>query len=392
MPIFRRKILTLIWLAGGLLSEATGAEKPSSPAAKGAMPPPTVSFIVTEATTIPIIYEYIGFTESSKTVEIRARIQGFLDSRLFKEGERVKEGDLLYKIDPRSFQADVEVASAQVEQAEANLRLTESEWQRLKQLRKTGTASQSELDQAQMAYDSARAALSLAKANLSKSRLSLSYTEIRSPLTGLISKTIKEVGSLVDENTNSLLARVYKIDPIYVTLSVSERDYLERKQEAAQGHIFLPKGIQPYFQVVLQDGSILPQEGKLNFENPTFNQEAGTLPYRAEFPNPDMALKPGQYVKGRMLGWVRPNTIVVPQRAVNQIPTGAFLLVIGEKNVTEFRKVTLGPWFGDQWIITDGLKPGEKVLVDGILKAQAGMTVSPVPYQEPTTNPPPKQG
>ncbi|MEW6234857.1 MAG: efflux RND transporter periplasmic adaptor subunit [Candidatus Omnitrophota bacterium] len=372
--------LLVLFLFGWMAPSPLWAAE-SAPSPNGSTPPPEASYIVTEATTVPLVYEFVGITAPSKIVEIRARIRGFLDSRLFKEGAAVKEGELLFKIESESFEADVEVAAARVEQATARLRLAEREWERVKKLRVTGNSTPSDFDKAQMENDDARASLRLANADLAKAKLVLSYTKIHAPLNGSIGKSYKEPGSLVDDGQNSLLAEITQTDPIYVSFKMSEREYLTWRQDVLAKRISIPDGGQMRFRIVLQDGAIFGQEGKLNFEDPVFHPETGTSEYRAEFPNPDAALKPGQFVTCRMEGWTRPHTIAVPQRAVNQIPSGAFVLVVNEKNVAEFRKVALGAWSGKDWIIAEGLEPGEKVIVDG-MKAQPGMVVHPVPYRE----------
>lgn len=344
--------------------------------------PPTVSYIIAEATTIPLTYEYIGVTEPSKKIDIHARIRGYLEARLFKEGDVINEGALLYKIDSRSIKTDVEIASAQVEQAQSHLKLADRELQRLSMLREKGNATPSDYDRAETEYNNALASLRLAKANLAKAELELSYTSIYAPLTGLIGKTNKEPGSLVDDMGNSLLAQMTQLNPIYVSFHVSERDYLAWHLDAVAKRIVIPDGGKMHFQIFLQDGEIIPQSGSLTFEDPSFNPETGTSEFRAEFPNPQLILKAGQFVKIRMLGWVRPHSIAVPQKAINQIPSGTFVMVIGENNVTEFRKVTLGMWSGKEWIVLDGLQSGERIVVDSILKAQPGMIVNPVPFSE----------
>lgn len=346
----------------------------------GKMPPPEVSFITATPGSIPANFDFVGVAQASRLIEVRARVQGFIETRLFEEGAFVNEGDLLYRIDKRSFEADLKVAEARVEQSRSSVDLTERELKRLQSLRESGAVAQSDFDRAQSQYDTARASLRLAEAELDKSRLELSYTDIHAPISGYVWKAMKDTGSLVDDGSNSYLTQITRLSPIYVSVNVSERDYLSWKVQIARGEITLREGEQQRFQLILQDGSTFPEEGKLTFEDAGFRPETGTYEMRAEFPNKESLLKPGQFVNVRILGWERANTILVPQRSVNQLPSGAFVYVIDGENKVELRSVQLGAWIGSDWIIRSGVKAGDRVLVDGFMKVGPGVVVSPVPH------------
>lgn len=353
----------------------------------GAPPPPEVAFITVETRTLPVYYEYIGVTEASKTVEIRARIQGFLESRDFQEGAVITEGTTLFTIDPRSFQADMQIAIAQVEQAEARLKLAEQEVKRLNSVTVPGAIAESDLDKQVAEQKNAAALLRLAKAEKDKAELELSYTTVKAPLTGFIGKALKEIGSLVDSGQNSLLAVMTQVDPIYVSTRVSEREYLGWRNQVEEGTVILDGDNAQYVEITLLDGSIYSERGELNFTDTTLDATTGTVELRASFANPERRLKPGQFVKSRLMGWVRPNTIAVPQRAVSQSPQGAYVFVIGEGEKAELRIITPGPWSNQDWIVENGLKPGERVIVEGLTKVQPGIVVVPTPYTAPQPEP-----
>ncbi len=341
-----------------------------------AMPPPQVAVASAVTKTVAVSYEYVGTTAASKVVEIRARVQGFLDTRDFQEGSYLKEGTRLFTIDARSFKADREIAAAQVEEAAARLKLAEQELKRLQSVNKPGAVAQADLDQKASERTSAQAALQLAKAQLAKADLELSYTTIAAPLTGYIGKTMKEIGSLVDGNLNSLLAVMEQVNPIYVSFQVSENDFLAWKRAEKEGELQLADGVKaPYVEITLLDGTAYEHQGALDFENVGLDTQTGTVELRATFKNDARTLKPGQFVKVRLNGWQRPNALTVPQRAVGQSPEGAYVYVVGADSKAERRTVTVGPWSGVDWIILDGLKEGEQVIVEGLTKIRPGSEV-----------------
>ncbi len=376
----------LLLLAALLASCFAGAQGPP-----GAMPPPQVTLAPVETKTVPLAYEYIGMTEASKIVEIRARIQGFIETRDFEEGALIEEGTRLFSIDPRSFKADREIAAAQVEQAEARQRLAEQEIKRLRAVRDPGAVAATDLDQKIADEATAAATLRLAKAQLAKAELELSYTIVKAPLTGLIGKAQKEIGSLVDSGQNSLLATMRQVDPLYASFIVSETDFLAWRNDEQKGTILLEDGLkEPYLEMKFPDGTVYPKRGRINFEDTAVKTQTGTIEFRGIFENPEHTLKPGQYVKIRIRGWQRPNTLTIPQRAVEQSPQGAFVYVLAEGNKAERRPVKVGTWAEKDWIVLDGLKEGERVIVEGLTRVRPGMTVSteaPPGPQDPAASP-----
>lgn len=369
----REVILTAIMIFAGSLSTKAHAQGPPG----GAMPPPQVTLVTVESRTVPVTYEYVGMTQASRTVEVRARVQGFLESRDFQEGAYLDEDTKLFTIDPRSFEADREVAAAQVEQAETRLKLAEQEVKRLQSVTQPGAITQSDLDQKMAEQQGAVAALRLAKAQLAKADLELSYTKVEAPLTGYVGKALKETGSLVDAGQNSLLTVMQQVDPLYVSFKVSETDFLTWKQDEKEGRLKrINGGGNMEVEITLLDGTPFANKGILDFENIDLDPKTGTVELRATFKNAERTLKPGQFVNVLLNGWERPGSLVVPQRAVGQSPQGAYVYVVDAENKVELRPVTTGEWSGSDWVIREGIKEGERVIADGLTKVRPGVEVS----------------
>ena len=348
---------------------------PAQPPRKG--PPPEVDVVVVTPQNLPVEFKYIGITEAFKSVEVRSRVRGFVETRDFDEGARVTVGERLFTIDPRSFQADLDIARAQVEQAEARLHLAEQEVKRLQSVTVPGAIAQSDLDQRVAEQTNAAAALRLSRAQLAKAELELSYTTVESPLDGYIGKALKEIGSFVDESQNSLLAMVWQVDPLYVSFQVSEREYLALRTQSAAGDLLLENAEPPYVAVTLLNGQTLSGHGTIDFESANVDVNTGSVEMRAVLDNSSEDLKPGQFVTATLHGWLRPNVLAVPQAAVGQSPQGAYVYVVDEQNVAQLRVVEPGPWSDDLWIIEGGLKANDRVVVAGLMHVQPGVTVAP---------------
>lgn len=380
-PSLRSSVLVL----SALLTNASLAQPGGPP------PPPQVNFVIVETRSVPVTFDFVGVTEASKVVEIRARVRGFLDSRDFEEGAMIQEGTRLFQIDPRPFEADLEIAKAQVAQAEARLKLAEKEVARLKSVSVPGAIAQTDVDKQVAEQTNAAAALNLAKAEQAKAELELGYTTVKAPLTGFVSKAQKEIGSLVDESANGLLTVMRQVDPIYVSYTMTEAEYLKWRKLAADGGYVLNGSDKPFLEIDLLDGSQYPLHGAIDFEDTAISTSTGSVDLRATFENPDNLLKPGQFVRAHMRGYVRPNAIAIPQRAVSESPQGSFVYVIGEGNKAELRIIQPGQWTGSDWIVESGLNPGEKVIVEGIVKVQPGVVVNPAPQGEAPATPAPAQ-
>ena len=373
-------------------SLAAGCKK-AAPPAPPAGPPPQVTVVVAEAKTIPIEYRFIGMTEASKSVEVRSRITGFLLKRSFEEGKPIKAGDLLFTIDPRPYEADLDIAKARVAQTEARVSLAEADLRRFNEAAAVNAVSKSDLDKAQTELTEARAATNLAKAEQAKAELDLSYTKVMSPVTGLVGRSLKDEGAYLDSGSNSLLAVATQTDPMYVTFPVPERDWLRWREQAQSGEIRAAyvnpdgspvdiKSPQPPVKIELLDGTPYPVEGRLNFFDTKVDAGTGSAMARAVLKNPDAQLKEGLFVHATIVGWERPNSITVPQRAVLNNPGGSFVFMVNKESVIEMHKVTLGDWKGNGWLILSGVKPGDVIVADGFAKAPPGTKVTTTPFIE----------
>ncbi len=371
---------------GGCERKQAGAAPPGGPV--------EVVVHTVRARTMPIVYEFVGQTQASKTVEVRSRVQGFLEKRAFEEGKHVDEGDTLFKIDDRSFKADLEVARAQLARAQAELANASRQVGRLQELQRQGATSPRELDDWETQERTARANVRLYEANVAQAQLNLSYTMIVSPLRGKVGLTMKDEGSLVDAGPNSLLTTVWQVDPIYVLFSISEREWLQWREDVAAERVRLGQGLaKPKVQIVLLDGTVYEAKGELDFFDATVNPQTGTATARgvfsnplpeptAERPEPEEPLKPGQFVRARIVGWERPNSLTVPKRAVLQTPSGPVVMGVNSESKVEVRAIRTGAWSGDEWVVLEGLKAGDRVISDGFMKAPPGTMVKAIDRAE----------
>lgn len=369
LRLFLRLFLVLV-LAG-----FSGCKK--EPAQTG-RPPVLVSVVKIEEKDLPATFEYVGVVSSSHEVEIRARVTGYLEEIGYIEGSAVKKDDLLFQLDPRPFQASVAQEKAQVANEEAVLWQATRAVERFRPLYEEKAASQRDLDNATAAEMSAKAQVLGAKAILEKAEIDLSYTTIRSPVSGLASQAKYRVGSLISPSQN-LLTTISVLDPIWVMFSVSEQDMLLAYRQKSKGRLVYPSDEQFTVEIILADGSVFPEKGIINFASPTYSEKTGTMMIRSVLKNPDNLLRPGQFVRARVLGAIRPHAIAVPQKAVVQSKSGTFVFVVNDKNTVEARPIEPGPWDGQNWIIYGGLKNGDLVVVDGVNKIVPGAHVKIVP-------------
>ena len=346
-------------------------------------PPAAVTTLVLQPRTLPVSYEYVGQTAGSKEVEVRARVTGILEKRLFAEGAPVKAGQPLFVIDPKPLEAQAAAAAAEVARARAQLTQAEREVTRLKPLAERRAIGQKEADDAISNAELAGATMKAAEARLAEVNLSLGYTRVNAPITGLSSRANKSEGSLVNAN-ETLLTMISQVDPIWVPFNVSENDRLGLERAVAAGRLVLPKGNAYDVTVRLSDGSAFPRQGRINFSDTRVNPATGTYEMRAEIANADGALKPGQFVRVVLKGATRTNAIAVPQVAVQDGPQGKFVYVTGKdkdgKDIAAVRPITLGDWVEvdgtNLWLVESGLKGGDTVIVDGIAKLQPGGAIA----------------
>lgn len=419
----RHVVSAIAGLALGACGQSPGAVPPPAP--------PAVTVVAVGQRAVPVYGEYVGQTEAVKTVEIRARVEGYLDKQVVPDGADVKAGDLLFVIDPQPLEAALRQAQANVARDTAQLRQTEAtlvqreaderqaqanlardlaqldnartQEQRYGMLLQRELVAREQYDQfrtnmvafdatvqadraasanaqaalaaARATIDNARAVIRADEAAVESVRLQLGYTNIASPLDGRMGKAEVRVGSLVGRGDSTLLATVSTLDPVYVNFSVSEREALGvwRRRQAEVPARTAGSGI----TITLSDESTYPQPGRLDFVDRAVDPRTGTLALRAVFANPRRVLQPGQYVRLRVLLEERADARVVPQAAVQESQGAASLFVVGADQVVQARTVRLGPRVGTLWVVDDGVKPGEHVVVKGLQQVRAGMKVTP---------------
>jgi membrane fusion protein (multidrug efflux system) len=335
--------------AGALLAILLSVGPTFALAQQPAPPPVEVTVVSAAPQTTPATFEFTGKTESSRSVEIRARVEGYLDKIAYTEGDFVRTGQLLFQLDPQPFQAALDNARGDLARAEAQLANARATLARVRPLAKENAVSQKDLDDAVAAERSAQAQVQSAKAQVRTAELNLGYTTIKSPLNGLSSKSEFRQGSLVTPGANSLMTTVLQLDPIWVNFGIGENELLRMRTEAAAGRLKGPGIDKLEVELVQADGSTFPQKGRITFVSPTVDQQTGTVTLRAEIPNPGSQgrLLPGQFVRVRIEGASRPNTIMVPQRAVMQGPQGKFVYVVGADDKTEVKPVQVGDFYGE---------------------------------------------
>lgn len=351
---------------------------------------PQVEVVTVAMTTVPDEPEFIGQAEASRPVEIRPQVTGLIKAVLYQEGRDVKKGDRLYQIDPVPFQAAAASAKAKISQAEAKVVQAKQDLARVKPLLAEQAVSQKDVDDAVAENLSSKAALEGAKADLIKAQFDLDNTLITAPIDGLIERTRFYEGRLVSAQTD-LLTIVHRVDPMYVVVSIPETFILKRRRDIEEKKITHPGVYQLRGELVMLDGSIYPHEGLLDLMEPGLRTETGARVVRMTVPNPKRALLPGQFVKVKFKGDSKPNVVLIPQRAVLQGPQGPFVFVVGPDERIEIRPVQASAWQGDQWLIDQGLKAGERVVVNGLMKIGPGAPVKAVPLGEtpPANSPPP---
>jgi membrane fusion protein (multidrug efflux system) len=362
------------------LTLCVACHKPAPPPQAGAA---EVTVMKVEPHDTPVDFEFTAQTQSSREVEIRARVDGFLDKRVYTEGQLVHTGQTLFLMDPKPFEAALQTAKGQLAQQQARLYVTKANLARVIPLAAQNALSKKDLDDATGNEKSAEAAVIAAQGQVQTAELNLGYTTIKSPLNGLSSFARQQDGSYVTAGPGGLLTYVYQLDPMWVNFSISENELLRYRDEIAKGRLRFPVNDDFIVTVLLADGSEFPVQGHINFTNPAFSTETGTFLVRASFANTKGSLRPGQFVRARVSGATRPNAILVPQRAVLQGSKSHFVWVLDDNSKAHQRVVEAGEWHGDDWFITQGLKPGERVVVDGAIRVVADtplkIVASPTP-------------
>ena len=357
------KILLALLPAALLLSACQDKEKQDAAPA----PPVQVVAYTVQAKDVPARFEFIGKTVSSRKVEIRSRVEGFLEKRLYTEGAMVKAGQPMFQMDTKPFEARLQAVKAELAQQQARLENAQANLNRVRPLAKKNAVAQKELDDALANYRSAAAAVEVAKANVIQAELNLGYTLISSPVSGVSSYAVQQEGSYIGLG-NSLLTYVAQLDPMWVEFSVSENQIFNMRKMRRQGLLNAPADDVYKVEVILADGSTYPHKGELTFADASISEETGTFLLRAQVANPKKMLRPGQFVRAWIEGGIRPAAILVPQRAVQQRGEGSYVWVIRDDGSVEQRPVTTGAWEGKDWFISKGLEDGERIVLDGAQK------------------------
>lgn len=377
-------ILALV-IAGAIVFWRRANVAPKHEPAAAPQGPVPVSVMTVRNETVPIQMKFLGQTEGSVVVEIRARVAGYLQGRTFKEGDRVEKGQKLFQIDPRPFEVELSRAKAQLASAQATLRRAQAQVKRYQELAQRQSATPSELEDWQTQEMVAAALIEQHKAEIESAELQLSYTSIEAPVTGMIGRALKDVGSYVDSGQNGLLAVIQQVDPIYVRFSVTEQEVLRFRRQVAAGEIAAPAVEAVELQITLSDGTTYPHKGRINFVDVQVDQTTGTSIVRGQVPNPDGLLKPGQFIYATVLGIERINVVRVPQDAVLHQPSGDSVLVVNDKNVVESRPVVLGEWSGTSyWVVEQGLQSGDRVITSRVMTLRPGMPVTVAAAEAPT--------
>jgi membrane fusion protein (multidrug efflux system) len=380
------RLHTALALAAVMLALAGCSKEAAAPEAR---PAPQVTVLAVQGQDIPFTPSFVAQTESSRQVNIVARVSGFLDRIAYQEGELVKEGQLMFQLDPKPFQAQLEAARGALQSQQARFATAQANLARVKPLAEQNALSQSDLDRAQGEHDSAKAAVYSAQASLTQAELNLGYATIRSPVTGLAGRALQRQGAFINSMAESAnLTYVAAIHPIWVSFSISQNQAARWAEEVRLGQVVRPKSMDYEIDLVMPDGTPFPQKGRINFADPSFSPDTGSFTVRAVLPNPKMEMRPGMFVTALMKGAVRPNAIVVPQLAVQQGSNGHLVYVVNAEGNAEVRPVVVGDYVGEKNIVvTSGLKPGDRVIVDGVLKVVPGQ---PVKITEPAAASAPK--
>ncbi len=380
LPVARKGLLPASILATSILATSIlmGALSPALAQAGGELPPPAVGVITLQARAVPVVSELPGRVAATRVSEVRARVSGILQERVFEQGTLVHEGDVLYRIDPRLFHARVASAEAVLQKARAGQLHARQQLERQKTLREREATSGVQYDAAAVVLAQADADVALAQAALDEARINLGYTEVKAPITGIIGGALVTEGALVTADGTQNLALIQQIDPVYADFTQSSSQLLALKRAVDEGKLESPAPGQARVELVFDDGRVYAEPGKLLFSSAGVDATTGQVTLRAEFPNPKGDLLPGLYVRVRAEQAVRQDAIVIPQRAVIRTPDGkAQVYLVADDATAQVRDVELGLAVGNKWIVERGLTHGERVIVDGVQKAQPGSKVVP---------------
>ncbi|WP_442797548.1 efflux RND transporter periplasmic adaptor subunit [Pantoea vagans] len=366
-------LAAVLMLSGSFL--LTGCDNNKSEQA--AQQPPAVGVVTLKTEPLQISTELPGRTSAYRVAEVRPQVSGIILKRNFIEGSDVKAGQSLYQIDPATYQAAYDSAKGDLTQAQANARIAQLTVKRYKPLLGTKYISQQDYDTAVATAAQNDAAVQVAKANVETARINLAYTKVTSPISGRIGKSSVTEGALVQSAQTTALATVQQLDPMYVDVTQSSEDFMRLRSELESGQLKQTDG-KASVTLLMQNGNSYPQKGTLEFSDVTVDETTGSITLRAIVPNPNHTLLPGMFVRARLEEGTNPNAMLVPQQAVTRTPTGqATVMVVGADNKVESRQVTTSQAIGDKWLVTDGVKAGERVISTGLQRAKPGAQVTP---------------
>jgi RND family efflux transporter MFP subunit len=350
-----------------------------------APPPPSVQVEVATVIQkdVPIQMEWVGTTDGSNNALIRAQVGGYLMKRPYTEGSFVKKGDLLFQLDPSKFQTALDQALGDLAKAQAQFMKTKQDVERDTPLAREGAVSQKELDDSIQAHAATKGSVAAARAAVEQAKLNLSWTQIRAPIDGVVGIAKAQIGDLID--ANSELTSMSTLDPIRVYFPVSEQEYLEAADKVQQGYKDRQDGKEysgVLLELILGGEKVYPYKGQFFLVDRQVDVKTGTIRVAALFPNPNNLLRPGQFARVRAVTKTKEKAILVPQRSVTEMQGSHQVAVVTPENKVDIRPVKVGQRSGNLWIIDQGLKPGERVVVEGLQKVKAGMTVAPKPFQD----------
>ncbi|ERH53190.1 efflux RND transporter periplasmic adaptor subunit [Pseudomonas sp. MDMC216] len=344
-------------------------------------PPTAVTVEQIKAGELPIVLEYPARTAGYREVQVRAQVGGILQERTYQEGSRVQKDQVLFRIDPRPYEAALARAKGALAQEQARFRQTDRDLKRIRELQKKGFASESELDNAISNFEQSKANIEAAQAEVQSRQIDLDYTTVKAPITGITSKESVSEGSLIvaGDPSASLLTQITQLDPIFVNFAYPDAEAERLRRELSEGSLVPPSSGKLSVEVYFGDGSAYPTAGEVDFTDSLIDRGTGTVSARGVVPNPEQKLLPGQFVRVQVKGLTRPNAITVPERSVAQGPRGTFVYVVDEQSVARMRQVTTGDTAGGRWVILAGVSDGERVIVDGLAKVRPD---SPVQVEE----------
>ncbi len=351
-------------------------------------PPPDITVVVTHAKDVPIYQEFVGQIYGFKDIAIRARVEGFLEGIHFEEGSRIDKGILLYSLESQLFEADVAAKMSRVAEAKTRLAKAKSDLDRIEPLAKEKAVSESDLDSAVAQYDASIESVKASEANLRAANIQLGYTKIYSPIFGIIGKTKAKVGDFVGRSPNTvILNTVSRIDTVLVEFFITETQYLQvARRFISQSGSTHPNTGEASLELILADGSLYEEKGKPQFIDRNVDPTTGAILVQASFPNPQELLRPGQFAKVKALVAVVKDGILIPQRCVMELQGRNSVYIVGDGDKVQTREVKVGPKIKQFWLITEGLKPGEQIVYEGLQKVKDGTVVKPTIKEIESTN------